>query len=151
MSEANKAVVKRYIHELWAPGGEKVVNEIISPEFVFHHLADPSKDVRGTGMFTQMGPIMRERIEHVETTIDDIVADGDKVVVRSTQRTKHKAGAYRGLDTTGKETAVASISVFSVRDGKITDVWAIQDEITMMRQLVMMHKSFQNSLLNIFP
>ncbi len=69
-----------------------------------------------------------------KTTVDDMIAEGDKVVVRSTTRATHK-GALMGVPPTGRSVRYSGIDIFGVVDGKIVDHWFVRDHATLMEQL----------------
>ena len=68
------------------------------------------------------------------TTIEDQVAEGDKVVTRITWRGVH-SGNFQGLPPTGKEIVMAGTVVQRIKDGKIVEHWPVFDEMNMMQQL----------------
>ena len=68
------------------------------------------------------------------TTIEDLIAEGDKVVVRMTQRGTHQ-GTFFGLAATGKQVTVAGIAIFRLRDGQIVEEWLLTDQLNAMQQL----------------
>ncbi len=67
-------------------------------------------------------------------TIEDIVAEGDRVVVRNVWRGTH-LGSYHGVPPTGNSIALKGIVIFRIADGKIAERWATLDELALMRQL----------------
>ncbi len=69
--------------------------------------------------------------------ITDMVAEGDKVVIRSTMRGTHQ-GKMMGIAATGRKVEVDRIDIIRVNDGKMTDHWGLQDQITFMTQLGVM-------------
>ena len=68
------------------------------------------------------------------TTIEDLIAEGDKVVVRMMQRGTHQ-GTFFGLAATGKQVTVAGIAIFRLRNGQIVEEWLITDQLGAMQQL----------------
>jgi hypothetical protein len=67
-------------------------------------------------------------------TVEDLIAEGDKVVARPTIRGAHQ-GEYLGLPPTGKQVAFAAIAIFRVADGKIAESWILRDELSILQQL----------------
>ena len=129
--EENKALVQGAIEEMnkanWA-----IVKELLAPDFIWHSLNDPNpltRDelVQAVRMFYAIFPDGRY-------TIEDIIAEGDKVVTRLIFRGTHK-GEFEGLPATGKEMARTSIVIFRIADGKIAEVWEEYDALGFMRQL----------------
>jgi predicted ester cyclase len=70
----------------------------------------------------------------LQQTLDDQIAEGDKVVNRWTARGTHR-GAYMGFAPTGKSLTFTGITIFSFAQGKIVEQWVEQDMMGFMRQL----------------
>ena len=71
--------------------------------------------------------------DHYET-IDDIIAEGDKVVTRGRWRGTHQ-GEFRGIAPTGKQVTLKSITIYRIGGGKIVELWEEADILGMMQQL----------------
>jgi predicted ester cyclase len=67
-------------------------------------------------------------------TIDDMMAEGDKVTCRFTARGVHN-GEFMGLPPTGKKIAMTGIEIFRLRDGKIAELWGEANLMGLMQQL----------------
>ena len=67
-------------------------------------------------------------------TIEDVIAEGDKVVVRLTSHGRH-AGEFMGMPASGKEYDISEIHIFRIADGKVAEHWRDADMLGMMRQL----------------
>lgn len=78
--------------------------------------------------------VYRTGLPDLQLSIDDIMAEGNKVIVRWTARGIHK-GVLLGVAPTGKQTTVEGISVFRLANGKVTEAWATWDTLGMLRQL----------------
>jgi predicted ester cyclase len=70
----------------------------------------------------------------MRVTIEDLVAEGDTVVVRDTTRATHR-GAFAGIPPTGKEVRVARIALFRLADGRIAEHWGQVDMLGLLQQL----------------
>jgi predicted ester cyclase len=68
-------------------------------------------------------------------TVEDQIAEGDKVATRPTWRAIHSAGDFQGLPPAGKQVVVLGISIERIQDGKIVERWVSYDQIGMMQQL----------------
>jgi steroid delta-isomerase-like uncharacterized protein len=77
---------------------------------------------------------MRAAFPDTRMTIEDEIAEGDKVVIRWTIRGTHK-GEYMGIAPTGKEVTVTGISVYRIERGKIVEDWSNNDMLGMLQQL----------------
>jgi predicted ester cyclase len=67
-------------------------------------------------------------------TIEDMVAESDKVVVRFTYRGTH-TGELMGVAPTGKKVSQAGINIFRIAGGKVAEAWAVHDTFGLMQQL----------------
>ena len=66
--------------------------------------------------------------------IDDIIAEGDKVVVRMTTSGTHK-GEFQGIPPTGKTVAINEMTIYRISEGKIAEGWGVSDMLGLMQQL----------------
>jgi predicted ester cyclase len=69
-------------------------------------------------------------------TVEDVISDGDKVVVRCTDRATH-TGALMGIPPTGNKLEYGEIVIIHFTDGKIMEIWVQEDDLWMMQQLGM--------------
>ena len=76
----------------------------------------------------------RRAFPDFQTTIDDILAQGDKVVVRFTARGTHR-GKFQGVAPTGKQVTWAGINIYQITGGKIAETWQLGDALGLMQQL----------------
>ena len=67
-------------------------------------------------------------------TVEDMIAEGDKVVTRFTSRGT-QTGAFMGIPPTGKQVTVSSIVIARIADGKIVEEWGLDDQMGMLQQL----------------
>jgi predicted ester cyclase len=119
--EENKALVSREQAELWNHTGNLgAAEELFVPEqaeAARHEAAD-----------------FRQGFPDVVSTIEDLIAEGDKVVARWRARATHQ-GEYTSIPPTGKEVEFTGISVYHVEAGKIAQSWTVEDELGLMRQI----------------
>lgn len=76
----------------------------------------------------------RAAFEHLDVTLNDLVAEGDLVAVRFTARGVHQ-GAFMGLPATGKSITMTGIEIFRIEDGRIAELWGEADLLGLMQQL----------------
>jgi steroid delta-isomerase-like uncharacterized protein len=76
----------------------------------------------------------RAAFHGLQVTIDDMMAEGDKVTCRFTARGVHN-GEFMGLPPTGKKIAMTGIEIFRLRDGKIAELWGEANLMGLMQQL----------------
>jgi steroid delta-isomerase-like uncharacterized protein len=70
----------------------------------------------------------------LNVTIKDMIADGDRVIIRTTNRTTNTS-PFRGMPTTGKQTIVHQASIFRIADGKIIEVWTVSNQLIVLQQM----------------
>src|ERR687898_2427945 len=120
-AEENKAVVRREQAELWNHTGDLDAAE----ELFAADQAEAAK--QGAADF-------RRGFPEVISTIEDLIAEGDKVVARWRSRATHQ-GDYMGLAPSGKEVEFTGISFYRIEEGKIAESWTVEDQFGLMRQI----------------
>ena len=134
LTETNKTVSRRFLEEVWNKGNLAALNEIIAKD----HVNSGPGTLRGlpTGPegSKQLVTVYRNAFPDVHFTIDEQIAEGDKVVTRWTAQGTHK-GELVGIPATGKSSTVTGINVDRVVNGKIAESWGIFDQFGMMQQL----------------
>ena len=130
--EQNKAIVRRDAEEIWNQGNLDVADEIFATNFVNH---DPSRpEVRDVSSYKQLAAAVRAAFPDFHVTIEDMVAEGDKVAIRYTSTGTHKS-EYRGLPPTGKQVTVTGMRIYRFASGKIVENWWNSDVLGFMQQL----------------
>ena len=133
MSEENKAVVRRAFEEVANEGDMATVDEIIAPEYVRHDLAG-GPDAAGPEGVKRLITGLRAAFPDIKTTIEDIFADGEKVVVRFSVRGTH-SGPFMGVAPTGREATWRGVNIYRVSGGRIRETWQLADGLGILRQL----------------
>ena len=133
MSVANKKVVRRYFEEVLSIGNLTLIGELISPNYVSHYpagyeLGGGPEDVR------QIVTSVRRAFPDVHFTVDDLIAEDEKVVCRWTFQGTQE-GDFMGIPATGKKATVMGIAVYRVVNGQIAEAWFTWDALGLMRQL----------------
>ena len=131
MSEANKAIVRRSIEEIWNQGKLAVIEELYDPNYVGHAPPETMKGPRG---YKDLATKYRTAFPDIHFTIDDLIAVGDKVVMRWTTRSTHK-GNLAGLPATGKRVTLTGITITRIAGGKVAEEWTNWDALGMMQQV----------------
>ncbi|MEO8744070.1 MAG: ester cyclase [Candidatus Dormiibacterota bacterium] len=134
MSEQNKALARRGIEEVFNQGKFDVVGELVARNAVFHDPSVPGGKFEGPEGFKQFTQIYRNAFPDIKITINDQVAEGDKVVTRWTGTGTHK-GELMGIAPTGKYSTVTGISFERYENGKLVESWANYDNLGMLQQL----------------
>jgi len=127
-----KALTCRFIEE-WNKGkaaAMAVIDEMYATNFVSHG----DKDVRGIKNVKKSTSEEFTAFPDLHFTIDDMVAEGDKVVMRITMTGTHK-GEYMGAPPTNKKITIRAIAIERFAGGKIVEEWGQTDTLGLMQQL----------------
>jgi steroid delta-isomerase-like uncharacterized protein len=134
-AQENKSVVRRELEEIFSQGGNlDAAEEIYAPDYVGH---EPTfGDVHGVEGAKQFAATYRQAFPDVQTTMEDQVAEGDKVVTRFTARGTHQGESEDFGPPTGNRIEVTGITFerFS-EEGKIVEDWTNFDALGLMQQL----------------
>ena len=122
--EQNKAAIRRLIDEIYHKENMAVFDEIVADNAVLH---DNEKTITQLEMAKRQIRMVLNRYRDIQITIEDMIAEGDKVVTRATFR-----GIFR---QNGKNLVSASITISKFKDGKIIEVWRAFDIANIFRQL----------------
>ena len=134
MSEQNKALARRAIEEGFGQGKLSVFDETTAPNATFHDANVPGSKFTGPEGVKQFSKIYRDAFPDVHYTIDDQIAEGDKVVTRWTATGTHK-GQLMGIAPTNKHATVTGIVIGRYKDGKVVEGWSNYDMLGMLQQL----------------
>ncbi len=132
--EEHKMIVRRLFEEVWNEGRLDVLDKIAAADYINHpqaHQPNFGGGVEGEKQFISM---YRSAFPDVQMTIEDMLAEGDKVVVRWTGRGTHN-GELMGIPPTGKQATVTGIAILRITDGKLAEGWGEFDALGMMQQL----------------
>ena len=131
-AQDNKATARRYYDEVLNQRNVDLLDELAVEDYVEH---DPFPGMgngrdqlkaRAQGLFNAFTPM--------QFTIEDVIAEGDKVVVRWTNAGTH-SGEFMGIPATNKEFSIAGIDIHLLRDGRLAEHWHVVDQLTQMQQM----------------
>jgi steroid delta-isomerase-like uncharacterized protein len=131
-AQQNKALVRRFVDEVQSGGNIDAIDELCSPEFV-NHSAPPEVPSNREGV-KQVMAMFRQAFPDSYFTVEDMVAEGDKVATRKTFHGTHQ-GEFMGIPPTGLEVSTGLIDIVRVADGKVVEHWSMGDTLGMMQQL----------------
>lgn len=131
--EENKAIVKRFVKEVLNERNLAVVDELCAADFVWH-APGGLEQVRGPERLKRLLTGFSTTFPDLRVTIEDLIAEGDKVVVRSTRTGTHR-GEYRGIAATGKRATWTWVSIHRIVGGKIVEEWDEGDHLSVMQQI----------------
>jgi steroid delta-isomerase-like uncharacterized protein len=132
-TEQNKALFRRMVEEIFNRGNMSLADEFIAPDFVEHEELPPGIPPGREGV-KQLTAMLRSAFPDFKATIDDMIAEGDKVVVRMTWRGTHK-GEFMGIPPTGKSVSFGVIDIVRFAGDKFAEHWGLMDSMSMMQQL----------------
>lgn len=132
-AEKNKMLVRRFFSEGFNKGSLTHVNEFIASNFVNHDPATPDLPSGPEG-YKQLITTYRTAFPDVYMNIEDMIAEGNQVVVRWTAHGR-QTGPLMSIPPTGKQGTVTGISIFRLTDGLITETWVNWDTWGMLQQL----------------
>ena len=130
--EQNKAVVRRWIEEFKTGGDESVSDELRSPHFVNH--SAPPGALTGPEAGKLAFRAMRAAFPDLRVTIEDMLADGDRVVTRQTFAGTHR-GEWLGVPPTGRVVSWALIDIVRLEGGRLEEHWAVADMLGLRARL----------------
>jgi steroid delta-isomerase-like uncharacterized protein len=131
MSQQNKTLARRWFEDLFSRGDLDAANEILSADFV-DHLSH--EDERGLEELRRYVTVYRAAFPDIQDTVVDIVAEGDKVVVRWTSRGTHQ-GEFMGIAPTGRHVTFTGMRLFRIAENKIAESWVNIDQLGLLEQL----------------
>jgi steroid delta-isomerase-like uncharacterized protein len=131
MSQHNRMLVRRAIEEVYNRGDLAIVDELVASDFVIH---SPSEEIHGPAGAKQFVAGLRAAFPDLHVTIEDQMADGDRVATRWTAGGTH-TGAFQGIPPTGKQARMTGINIDRIANGKVVECWTNADELGLLQQL----------------
>jgi steroid delta-isomerase-like uncharacterized protein len=128
-TDDNKALVQRFFEEVINQRNLAALDQFAHPGGVNHTMPPgmPQESNQFLGQYLNAFP-------DVKATVEDLMADGDKVVARVSYRGTHQ-GAFRGIPPTGKQIAVTGINIFRIANGQLVEHWGLTDRLAVLQQL----------------
>ncbi len=129
-TEDNKALVRRW-YEDFNQRNLAIVDELFTPDYVYHN---PPTTLHGPEEFKQFLSLYLTAFPDAHFTVEDEIAEGDRVASRATLRGTHQ-GEFMGIPPTGKPMTVTGIGIDRIVDGKFVEGWLNFDALGMLQQL----------------
>lgn len=130
-TESNKALIRRGFEEGINRRNLKVFAEVIGPTYVNHNMPAPGPGPEG---FKQVVAAFTTAFPDLHITLQDVLADGDRVVTRGFFDGTHQ-GTFMGVAATGKRVHVSYMDMWRIENGKAVENWVEMDMLGLMHQL----------------
>lgn len=131
--EQNKAIARQLIEQVFNQGKTSLIDEILTADFVEHEELPPDIPPGREGVKV-LPEMMHDAFPDFKATIDDLIAERDKVVVHMTWSGTQE-GAFMGIPASGKYFTISVIDILRFSEGKIVEHWGVMDSMGMMAQL----------------
>jgi predicted ester cyclase len=132
---SNKAVFRR-LHDAMNTGDVelvlKMIDDVVAPNLLFH--APVPVGANGVEALKQVMAILLRVYPDLHLVVEDLIAEGDKVVGRTTVTGTHR-GEYMGIKPTGKPVTYNEIFIFRFVNGHVTEIWGVVDVLAQLQQL----------------
>lgn len=132
----NKELLRRFQDEVFGKGNLDLVDELFAGDFVGHS-AGAEGDIHGPEEYKAFVATVRAASSDMEVTVEDRIAEGDKVVQRVVATGTHD-GEFMGIEPTGNRFEISGIDIYRIEDGKFVEGWEAADMMGMMQQLGVM-------------
>lgn len=133
MSEANKSIFRRFVDEVINRGDLGAVDELLAEEYTEHSCMIPGLPGGREGAKQQFA-LLHAAFPDLSVTLEDAVAEDDRVASRSTWRATHR-GELLGLQATGQALEFSQLEIVRIRKGRIAERWGSTDPLS-LRQLL---------------
>jgi steroid delta-isomerase-like uncharacterized protein len=129
--EANKALARQFIDEVFIHGRLDAVDRLAADDFTPHTFGPLPP---GREPLKQAMAHVADGISDPEFVIEDVIAEGDRVAIRLTSSATH-TGTFMGVPASGNRYTIEEIHIFAIRDGQLAEHWHAFDRAALMEQL----------------
>jgi steroid delta-isomerase-like uncharacterized protein len=133
-AEQNKSIVRRWVEEGWNKGDMSVVDQVYAPGYVQHEPA-PETVTSSEALKQYMGAYLTA-FPDLQLSVDDLVAEGDKVVWRFTSKGT-QTGPFMGMPATGRTGSITGLVMFRLENSRIVEGWVNIDALGLLEQVGM--------------
>ncbi len=131
-AEENRAIVRRWYEEFGNRANLDVLDELYAPAWIGHF--PQTGELRGAEGHKPLGRLFATAFPDGRYVVEDVLAEGDRVVSRYTLRGTHR-GAFGAIPPTGRAVTATGINIHRVEGGRIAEQWAQFDALELLRQL----------------
>ena len=132
--EENKAEYTRFFDEVLNGRNLAVLDELNTPNMVDHARSDPRPDLSDLEAAKESVAMLHRGFPDIKWSLDDMIAEGDRVVARWTAHGTHE-GEFMGIPPTGKQVTFSGIEIVRIEDGKGVEHWEQFGVMSLMQQL----------------
>ena len=133
-AEQNKSIVRRWVEEGWNKGNTAVIDQVYAPDYVQHEPAPEM--VNSSEALKQYVGTFLTAFPDLNLSVEDLIAEGDKVVWRF-KSTGHHNGPFMGMPATGKTGNITGIVIFRLENSRIVEGWVNIDTLGLLQQVGM--------------
>lgn len=130
----NKTIVCRFLEESWNNADLAVMDEVLSDDYVAHDPSVPGGEVRGRAALKDIMRQVHAGMPGVQITIDDVLGEGDRTVVRFTACGTHR-GELFGVPASGLAVRVESLLISRHANARIAEAWLVRDMLGLLQQI----------------
>jgi Predicted ester cyclase len=130
-AEQNKSIVRRWIEEGWNKHNLAVIDEVYAPNFVQHE-PEPQTVISREALKQYVSAYLTT-FPDLQLSIEDLIAEGDKVVWRFNS-TGHQTGPFMGMPPTGRTSNITGIVIFRLENSRIAEAWVNIDVLGLLQQ-----------------
>jgi predicted ester cyclase len=129
----NKIIIRRISEELYNKWNLDVAHEVFAPNYIEHHPLPPGFPTGIQGIKTFV-TLLRSAFPDFAYTVEDTIAEGDRVVAFLTARGTQK-GEFMGIPATGNEATWSEMHICRMENDKLAEHWVVADQLSMLQQL----------------
>jgi len=130
MSESNKLIAHRLLDALWNQQNFGLVDALLASDYDGHS----STEFDGPEGAKAFVPMLRSAFPDFQFTVEDQIAEGDKVVTRWSMSGTHK-GEFQGMSATGRQMSITGITIFRIASDKVIEGWTNEDLLGFYQQI----------------
>jgi predicted ester cyclase len=131
ITAANKALLRRFYKDVYVDWNMALVDDVIAPQFTSHDWPDGAT---GPQAFRKYYAAIRSAVPDARYEVDDLIAEGDRVVVRWRLLGTHR-GEFGGIAPRGRAITLRGIAVYRVEAGKLMERWVVSDLYGLLGEL----------------
>ncbi len=132
-TEQNKALMRQLMEEIFNRGNVGLADELLAPDFLEREELPPGVPPGRDGV-KALATMFRSAFPDFKVTVNDMIAEDDKVTVRSTW-SGTQTGEFMGIPATGRCVSFGAIDIIRVAGGRLAEHWGQMDNTRMMQQL----------------